>query len=206
MQGLAAFERGDLAQAAARAEEARAAAGSSEELLIQHSGPLLILANIAVSRGDYEAAQPLYDERSTPGRRTGEAWGLGILLSASAGLRIVRGELAQAHAQASEALSICQELEDPRGIAWSLDVFASLLAAGGRGEDAARSWGAADRLLESVGGWLSQEIRWLRARYLDSARTSLGAEAFDAARAAGREMPLPDAIAYARARAGDLRR
>ena len=201
MQGLAAFGRADHARAAALSGEARAAAGSSEELRIQHAGPLLILANIAVSRGDYEAAQPLYDQAIDACRHAGEAWGLGILLPVAAGLRIVRGELAQAHAQASEALSICQELEDPRGIAWSLDVFAGLLAAGGRGEDAARSWGAADRLLESVGGWLSQEIRWLRARYLDSARTSLGAEAFDAARAAGREMPLPDCD-RGRARAG----
>jgi len=205
MKGMAAFERTDHVQAAALAEEARAAAGHSEELRVQHPGPLMILANIAVSRGDYEAAQPLYDQAIDDSRRAGEAWGLGILLSAAAGLRIVRGELAQAHAQASEALSFCQELEDPRGIAWSLEVFAALLAAGGRNEEAARSWGAADRLLESVGGWLSQEIRWLRARYLDSARTSLGAEAFDAARAAGREMPLPDAIAFARKRAGDHR-
>ena len=125
LQGLAAVERGDLARAAALSVAARAAAGSSEELLIQHSGPLLILANIAVSRGDHDAAQRLYDESIDASRRTGEAWSLGILLSAAAGLRIVRGELAPAHAQASEALSICQELEDPRGIAWSLDVFAA---------------------------------------------------------------------------------
>ena len=90
MQGLAEFERGDHVRAAARSNEARAAAGPGEELLIQHSGPLLILANVAVSRGDYEAAQRLYDEAIEVNRRTGEAWSLGILLSASAGLRIVR--------------------------------------------------------------------------------------------------------------------
>jgi non-specific serine/threonine protein kinase len=150
---------------------------------------------------DYEAAQPLYDQAIDASRHAGEAWGLGILLPVAAGPRVVRGELAQV----SEALSICQELEDPRGIAWSLDVFAGLLAAGGRNEDAARSWGAADRLLDTVGGALAPEIGWVRARYLEAVRASLGAEAFDAARAAGREMPLPDAIAYARDRAGDHR-
>jgi non-specific serine/threonine protein kinase len=206
MQGLAEFERGDHALASARSNEARAAAGPGEELLIHHSGPLLILANVAVSRGDYETAQQLYDEAIEVNRRTGEAWSLGILLSASAGLRIVRGELLQAHAQASEALSICQELEDPRGIAWSLDVFAGVLAAAGRADAAARSWGAADRLLESVGGALSQEIRWIRARYLDPARLAIGSQHFDTARAAGREMPLPEAIARARTEAGALRR
>ena len=206
MQGLAAFERGDHAQATARSEQALAAANSSEELRVQRSGPLLILATIAVSRGDYDAAQRFYDGSIESGRPSGEVWGLGILLSASAGLRIVRGELAQAHTQASEALSICQELEDPRGIAWTLDVFAGVLAAGGLAGEAARAWGAADRLLESVGGALSQEIRSIRGRYLDPARQSFGHQDFDAARAAGREMPLADAIARARTQAGNLRR
>ena len=77
-------------------------------------------------------------------RRAGEAWGLSILLSAAAGLRIVRQDFDQARAQASEAMSLCQELEDPRGIAWSLDVFAGLLAAEGHADGAARLWGASD--------------------------------------------------------------
>ena len=65
---------------------------------------------------------------------------------------IVREDFDQARAQASEAMTLCQELEDPRGIAWSLDVFAGLLAAGGHADAAARLWGASDGLLESVGG------------------------------------------------------
>ena len=206
MQSFAASERGDHAQATALSEAALAAANASEELLVQRSGPLLILATTAVSRGDYDAAQAFYDGAIDASRRSGEAWGLGILLSAAAGLRIVRGETAQAVTQVSEALSIYQELEDPRGIAWSLDVFAGVLAAGGHADAAARSWGAADRLLESVGGALSQEIRWIRARYLDPARQAIGAQHFDTARAAGREMLLPEAIARARTEAGALRR
>ena len=198
MQALSAFKRGDPEEAIARANEAYLACGSSEELLVQRPGPLLVLANVAVSRGEYEVAEPLYEEAIAASRKSGESWGLGILLSAGAGLRIVRGQLAQAHDQLSEALSIYQELEDPRGIAWSLDVFAGLLAASGRIEDSARSWGAADRLLQTVGGELAPEIRWIRARYLEPARTALGAHAFDAARAAGRDLPLNDAIARVR--------
>ncbi len=64
-------------------------------------------------------------------RRAGDNWGLGIVLAAAASLAIVRGDYTQASAQASEALSLCQELEDPRGIAWSLEMFAGLLAATG---------------------------------------------------------------------------
>ena len=49
-----------------------------------------------------------------------------------------------AHAHASEALLLCEELEDTRGIAHSLEVFAGLLAAAGFAEAAVRLWGAAE--------------------------------------------------------------
>ena len=198
LQGLAAFELGDLEQAAARAIEAREAAGSDE---VHHGGPLLILANIAILNGEYDRAQQLYDESIAVCRRAGEAWGLSILLSAGAGLRIVRQDFDQARAQASEAMTLCQELEDPRGIAWSLDVFAGLLAAGGHADGAARLWGASDGLLASVSGSLVPTIGWIRDRYFEPVKTSLGAELFEAARAEGRAMPIVQAIAFARQQA-----
>jgi predicted ATPase/DNA-binding winged helix-turn-helix (wHTH) protein len=204
MQGLAALECGDHEQATARSLEAREAANASGEI-VQHSGPLLILANIAVLRGDHDRAQQLYDESIEVSRRAGDAWGLGILLSAAAGLRIVREDFDQARAQASEAMSLCQELEDPRGIAWSLDVFAGLLAAGGLSDGAARLWGASDGLLESVGGSLVPTIGWIRDRYFERVKTSLGRESFETARAEGRAMPPVHAIALARQQALLLR-
>jgi non-specific serine/threonine protein kinase len=175
--------------------EAREAADLSGEE-VQHGGPLLILAGIAVSNGDHERAQQLYDESIEVHRRAGEAWGLGIMLSVAAGLRIVRQDFDQARAQASEAMALCQELEDPRGIAWSLEVFAGLMAAGGHADEAARLWGAADGLLESVGGSLVPTIRWIRDRYFELAKTSLGAGSFEIVRGEGRAMPLSLAIAF----------
>ena len=77
-------------------------------------------------------------------------------------------------------------------------MFASLLAAAGHGERAARLWGAADRLLESVGGSLTPEIRGIHDRYVQSAKTSLGVGPFEHARDEGRAMPLVHAIALAR--------
>ena len=200
LKGLAAFELGDHEQAAALALEARSAANASGEV-VQHGGPLLILANIAVLNGDHERAQQLYDESIEVHRRAGEVWGLGILLSAAAGLRIVRQDFDQARAQASEAMSLCQELEDPRGIAWSLDVFAGLLAAEGHADAAARLWGASDALLESVGGSLVPTIGWIRDRYFEPVKTSLGGATFETARAEGRAMPPVQAIEFARQQA-----
>jgi len=98
-------------------------------------------------------------------------------------------------------MSLCQDLEDPRGAAWIFDVFAALLAAEGHAAAAARLWGASDRLLESVGGSLPPEIRWIRNRYIEPVKTSLGVEPFDAAHAEGRAMPSLQAIALARRQA-----
>jgi len=204
LQGLSAFELGDHEQAAARALEAREAIITSSEE-VQHGGPLLILANIAVLNGDYERAQQLYDESIAVCRRAGEAWGLSILLSAGAGLRIVRQDFDQARAQVSEAMTLCEQLQDPRGIAWSLDVFAGLLAAGEHADGAARLWGASDGLLASVDGSLVPSIGWIRDRYFEPVKTSLGGAAFEAARAEGRAMPLAHAIALARQQALLLR-
>ena len=197
MQGLGALQRGDYDQAMARALEAREAANASGEA-VQHGGPLLLLGKVAESSGDHERARQFYDESIEVHRCAGDKWGLSILLSAAAGLHIVRKDFDQARVQASEAMALCQELDDPRGIAWSLDMFASLLAAAGHDERAARLWGAADRLLASVGGSLTPEISGIRDRYVESAKTSLGVGAFETARAEGRAMPLVHAIALAR--------
>jgi non-specific serine/threonine protein kinase len=209
IQGLAAFELGDHKQAAALAVAARDAANAGGDEDVQHAHALLILGNIAVLNGDHDRAQQLYDESIERCRRAGETWGLSVLLSVAAGLRIVRQDFDQARALASEAMSLCQEFEDPRGIAWSLDVFAGLLAAGGyadarrqldaaHADAAARLWGASDGLLASVGGSLVPTIGWIRDRYIEPVKTSLGGEAFETARAEGRAMPVVQAIALAR--------
>jgi hypothetical protein len=77
-------------------------------------------------------------------------------------------------------------------------VFAGLLAAGGYADAAARLWGASDGLLASVGGSLVPTIGWIRDRYFEPAKTSLGGGPFEAARADGRAMPVVQAIALAR--------
>lgn len=197
LQGTVAFERGDHEQAEVRSREARdAAEGSGEDVL--HGPPLLVLGNVAASKGDYDRAQQLYDQSIEVLRGAGEPWGLSIVLLLAAGLRIVRGDYVLAGVQASEALSLCEEFEDPRGVAWSLELFAGLLAAEGLADGATRLWGASEQLLESVGGSLAPSIGWVRDRYIEGAKTSLGDGPFEMARAEGRAMPPEQAIALAR--------
>ena len=190
--GLAKFECGAFEEAAALAVEAREAAGDEG-----FSAPLLILGNVALVNGDHDRALALFEEAIEGLRRVGEIWGLGILLSLAAGLRILREEFDEGRAYASEALSIYRELEDPRGIAWSLDVFAGLIATEGHAAEAARLWGASDALLATVGGTLVPTIGWIRERYFEPARAALGERAFEAARAEGCAMQPERAIALA---------
>jgi predicted ATPase/DNA-binding winged helix-turn-helix (wHTH) protein len=199
MQALAALERNDYGQATALARESERISRSCEEPE-QPAGPLMVLANVAVQNGDLPRAQQLYDEAIALERLGGEIWGLSIVLAASARLSLVRGQNEQARGQASEVLGLCRQLEDPRGIAWSFEIFAGVLAAERRSRDASRLWGVSDRLLEGVGGALSPEISWIRNRYMSAVEQSLGVEDFASAREEGKEMLLDDAVALAHGR------
>jgi len=199
-KALVSFERGAYDAAASYAIEARAAADDSGEA-VQHGGPLMVLANIAVMRGDHAAARASYTESIVVHRTAGDLWGLSILLSADAGLRVVSRDFAGARSEAAEALDVSQLLDDSRGTAWALEVFAGMLAAEGDAEGAARVWGAADGLLESVGGSLVPTIGWIRDRYFEPTRRTLG-PAFDEHHQWGRALPRARAAAFARARAG----
>jgi non-specific serine/threonine protein kinase len=196
MQALAALERNDYAQATALASESERISRSCEEPE-QPSGPLMVLAHLAVHNGDLPRAQQLYDEAIALQRLGGELWGLSIVLAASARLSLVRGQHEQARRQASEVLALSRQLEDPRGIAWSCEIFAGVLAAEGRSRDASRLWGVSDRLLEGVGGALSPEISWIRDGYLSAVTQSLGDEDFASACEEGKGMILDDAVALA---------
>jgi hypothetical protein len=59
-------------------------------------------------------------------------------------------------------------------------------------------WGAAEGLLDTVGGLLAPSIKWVRDRYIEPIRTSLGDASFESARAEGRAMPPAQAMALAR--------
>ncbi len=197
MSGLTAFERGELERATELSVAARDAAKTCGQPVLL-AGPLMVLGNIALANGRTDDAQRLFDEAVVICRRYGEWWSSGILLSIAAALRVVRGEIQMARTQAFEALSLCQQLGDPRGTAWSLEVLASVLGAEGLAEDAARLCGASDSLLEIGGGLLPPTIGWIRDHYVSRARQSLGDESFSRARTEGRAMPIEEVIRIAR--------
>ena len=198
LQALASFELGQLDQARAAALSALEAADVYGQI-VERGGPLMVLANVALARGAQDEALRLFDESIDVHRRGGDAWGLSILLSVAAGLRMVRDDFARARAQATEALTLCRALDDPRGTAWSLEVFAGLLAAAGRLDDAARTWGLSDALVGTSGGALTATIGWIRDRHIERVRHALGDPAFDRARRDGSRMSIDAVMALVEA-------
>ena len=68
-----------------------------------------------------------------------------------------QGDFASARALYEESLVIRRELGDRRGIAYSLEGLAAVVAALGSPLRAARIWGAAERLREEIGSPLSPD-------------------------------------------------
>jgi hypothetical protein len=104
-------------------------------------------------------------------------------------------ELSQALHQ--QGLAIQQDLGDKRGIVESLEGLAEVVGAGGQTSLAARLSGAAEAQRLALGMPQSPRESARMELHLARIRSALGEEVFSAARAAGRSMPLEEAIAIA---------
>ena len=193
MQGFIRFHAGDHDRCVELAHQA------FDAVNLRFAAPLMLLGNVARLRGNDDDARKLYDEAIAICRSGEDAWALGIVLPVGAGLRITHGEFDDAQAMIAEAIRHCGALEDGRGTAWCVDVFAALLAARGDTDGAARFWGAADRLLESVGGSLNPEVKWIREHYLERTRIATGESRFAVIYADGRRLTVESAVASAKA-------
>jgi non-specific serine/threonine protein kinase len=197
LQALTAFELGDHDIAETRAEEARTVAAAGCEI-IEQGAPLMVLGSVALARGDQDRAADLFNASIDVHRQGCDTWGIATLLSVTTGFHIANRNFAEAHAHASEALSLYQELEDPHGVAWCLDVFAGLMAARGFAEHAASLWGAADAMMQRVAGSVPPTLGWIRERYIESVKASLGIAEFELVYDEGRAMETARAITLAR--------
>jgi len=129
-----------------------------------------------------------------------------MVLSSSAGLSLLEMDLGRAHRQIDEALALSQTLGDHRGIAWTLDTYAALLAAAERWDEAATVWGASDELMASVGASLVPGVSWLRERYIGRAQAALSSDRFARAHDTGRGLSLGGAITFAKSCAATAER
>jgi predicted ATPase len=155
------------------------------------------LGRVAYEQGDYVAARSLPAESLTIFRETGHQWGIAASLDSLGRVVYDQGDYSAARSLHAESLTIRREMGNKLSIAEPLESLARLAAQGREWERAVRLWGAAAALRETIGAPRSPLWRAEWERDLGAARAALGEEAFAAAWAAGRALPLEEAVAYA---------
>lgn len=196
--GLAVLLQGDKARATALREEADKL--RREPLDRQTLAHVLIsLARIALQEGDYERTTALGRESLALNRELEDRWGIAQSLMAMGFAELALGDHEGAAASFEEALRLLRTRGDQIGVSFSLLGLAGVASEQLKPERAARLWGAAEALRETVGLRFSPSDR-SHLNYenrLTAARSLLGDEAFAAAWTEGRATSLEEAIEYA---------
>jgi predicted ATPase/DNA-binding SARP family transcriptional activator/Tfp pilus assembly protein PilF len=159
------------------------------------------IATVAISQGQHERAGALLNESLSILRELRDSYAIAMVLDNLAHLAFEQGDLARAAELYRECLRIGAELENRQAIAVSLEGLASVLATGDsvseRRLQAARLFGAAEGLRDLAGSPLPESDRIDHARKIAVARSGVEARAWEGAWALGREMSLPQVIAWA---------
>ena len=157
------------------------------------------LGHVAQLQGDYERARQLHEESLSLFRRIYGAHNFGVAW-AFQGLgetALAQGDAILAATQLTKALSLSRDLEDRAGMAWCLAGLAGAAVLDEEPERAARLWGAAEALRQSMGARPAPAARVTHERLLAAARQQLGETAFAAAWAIGQAKTPVQAIELA---------
>jgi predicted ATPase/DNA-binding CsgD family transcriptional regulator len=151
------------------------------------------LARGAFRRGDGDEAGRLAAESVAVARAGGNSIRLVGALSTFGATAATRGDVVAAGQALGEALRLSQELEYDLGTLGSLADLAELASACGLAEQAARLLGAASAMAD-VRGLSRMSHHAMFQRTWERVRARLGQPAFAAAVAAGRTLPVEEAI------------
>jgi DNA-binding CsgD family transcriptional regulator len=196
--GVVAREQGDAGRAAALLEEGLALQRGLQDD-VQAAWSLYDLGVLAADhQDDLPRAAARYEEALRLWRELEYKQGMAQALGGLASVAYRRGEWAQAAARWRESLALWWTLDRKAVLAPCVESLASAAAGQGHAARAARLFGTAERLREAVGApQLSPKDSRRNRRAAADARAALGEHAFAAAWAAGRALPLEQAITYA---------
>jgi predicted ATPase len=190
--GMVALDREDLDGARSMHEQSLAIARE----LGNRNGVARSLGNLGMvkcAQHDYASARLLFEECRTIMRELGDRDGLATALHSLGAVAYELGDFAAATAHYVESLSILWELGHRVRIVYSLEELASVAAALGNPAQAARLWGAGERLREEIGAPAPNDAE--HAERVAAARAALADErSFRQAWTAGRALTLEQAI------------
>ena len=156
------------------------------------------LGTAAYEQGDIARAAVFFEEALAEFQAIDNTYALGIVLTQLARVARARGEFGRANSLFVESLTLQWEYGDKLGIAKCFRGLASVATLTRQFERAARLFGAAEALREAIGA-SAPRYHVNYDREVASVRAGLGDEAFATAWAAGRALPLAEAVADAMA-------
>lgn len=194
--GCVAIERQDYARATPLLEEALVLARKvgDQQLL---SICLADLGVTAMYAGDYERAETLLEQGMALQEEIGEKEGMAGNLRNLALTLLYRGDHERAKAILGKSLALSQELDYKLYIADGLNVSGRIAGERNQAVRAARLWGAAEGLRESIGAPLPTSERELFEPHIVATRHQLGEAAWVEAWEGGRAMTMEEAVSYA---------
>lgn len=145
---------------------------------------------LALQQGDAAKARSLLEESVLLYREMGSRWGTAGSFSLLGRVATFQGDHTAARALYEESLALAREGNFKWHIALSLEGLAGVVAVQGEPARAARLWGTAERLRDTIRSPIPPVERALYERSIAAARTQLGEKAFAAAWVEGRSMPL----------------
>ncbi len=151
----------------------------------------------ALGEGGIVAARPLFEESLTIFRELEDKKGIASSLNRLADVSRRLDEDATARKQLTDSLSLFLELKDREGIAGNIHDLAAIFAMQSEGEKAARLWGAAAALRESIGAALTVVEQENYNREAEQVRSALGAATFAGAWEEGHALDWEQAAEYA---------
>jgi non-specific serine/threonine protein kinase len=190
----------DLPRAQAQLEAALTEAGGADHGdLAGLAMTQLALAMAILYQGDPERAERLCAECDAFCRAHGDRWWRANVLSGSALVAMTAGEPARAARYLRQSLSMHTELGNTVGTARAMELLSRVVAARDDPERAAQLIGIFHRFKRELGHYGQGPMGYweLGRDTFTQIRRQLGARAFDAAYRRGRELPTPDAVAYA---------
>ncbi len=155
------------------------------------------LGVIALGQGDLDRAIPILNESLAAQRETGDLWGAAVSLSYLGMAACDRHQFPEAAAYFGESLSIRWGMQTQEEIAHGIANFGVLSAARSEHALAARLLGAAESGREAIGLILQEPERTTYAQAVEVVRAGLSADLFTACWAAGRALPLDQAVTEA---------
>jgi len=154
---------------------------------------LYYLGASVAAQGDEVMAHSLLEESAALYRNMGDRSNIAVPLGYLAYQALRQGDYTAARSLFSESLAMARGWHK-WGVAWRLEGFAGLAAKEEEPKRAARLYGAAQVLLDSVGARLDPIDRLGYDQYVAIAREQLGDAAFAQAWAEGRAMTMEQAI------------